>query len=412
MKVRNLIIFTIIAGVATLASGWHPISFLFYGLVGTLVLSIIFALLSGFGLSFSRSFTGGRLQSGDLLIERLQLGNRTFLPKFFVQVVDQSTLPGHNVGYVATIGPRKRVDWRVSTQCTRRGHYAIGPTMVTFGDPLGLFSRDVLLGKSYDLLVLPHVLPLTQFNIFPGLQSGRGQSPRRSLQSTTNVVTVREYVPGDPLSHIHWPSSARHNALMVKEFDLDPTIDIWIVLDLDDRYQRGELDDSTEEYSVTIAASLGSYFLSRDLSVGLIVNDINRPFLMLDRGERQLYRILEVLADAHASVTPPVQDMLTLHEPRFSRNSSVVVISPSTDQNFIATLRILTARGVHSGVIALDADSFLDENEEKPDAKLRANAIMELKASNIPLIPIQRHASLVEELEQGAQRARGNRYGA
>ena len=43
---------------------------------------------------------------------------------------------------------------------------------------------------------------------------------------------MREYRPGDAFNRIHWPTTARTNRLMVREFELDPTVDVWIVLDL------------------------------------------------------------------------------------------------------------------------------------------------------------------------------------
>ena len=42
----------------------------------------------------------------------------------------------------------------------------------------------------------------------------------------------------------------------VKMFELDPASDIWIILDLEKGVHVGEGDESTEEYSIRIAASL------------------------------------------------------------------------------------------------------------------------------------------------------------
>ena len=113
-------------------------------------------------------------------------------------------------------------------------------------------------------------------------------------------MTVRNYVPGDALTRIHWPSTARLGQFMVKEFDLDPTIDVVLMLDLDRESQAGEGDSSTEEYGVTMAASVAAYLLrQQELSVGLYVSGSAESALALDRGERQLDRVLELLAVAH-----------------------------------------------------------------------------------------------------------------
>jgi uncharacterized protein (DUF58 family) len=55
---------------------------------------------------------------------------------------------------------------------------------------------------------------------------------RRTHYITTNASGVRDYAPGDPFNRIHWKSTARKDRLIVKEFELDPLADVWLILDL------------------------------------------------------------------------------------------------------------------------------------------------------------------------------------
>ena len=52
----------------------------------------------------------------------------------------------------------------------------------------------------------------------------------------------------------------RRDQLLVKEFDLEPTANLWIALDLDRSVQAGHGDESTEEYGVKIVSSLAHQF--------------------------------------------------------------------------------------------------------------------------------------------------------
>src|SRR5207237_1023367 len=161
-----------------------------------------------------------------------------------------------------------------------------------------------------DLLLLPRVLPIGDFVLCAGGLPGRGRGSRRALHSTTNATTIRDYTVGDALNRIHWRFTAHYNKLMVKEFDLDPAMDAWIILDLHDEMQAGEGEHSTEEYGVTIAATIATFLLRQDLSLGMIVNAEHREFLSLDRGDRQIERVLEMLAVVRAGPGPALNEAL------------------------------------------------------------------------------------------------------
>ncbi|MEO7001037.1 MAG: DUF58 domain-containing protein [Ktedonobacterales bacterium] len=397
MRPWQLIALTALVGALAISVNWKPFWVLFYALLIALALSIAWLALSVRGLTFNRSALGGRAQVGERIEERLALENHSWMPKLWVQVVDGSTLPGHHAGYVSSVGPHQRIAWRARTVCRRRGRYTLGPVVATTGDPLGLFRRELTLAPEHQLLVLPSVLNLNNFHLYPGVMPGRGRGSQRSLQTTTNIVTVRNYVPGDALTRIHWPSTARHSQFMVKEFDLDPTIDVVILLDFDRDAQAGENESSTEEYGVTITASIASYLLrQQELSVALAVTGAPDASLALDRGERQLDRILEALAVAHPRRAVPLAVALAEEEQRLARNTVLIIVTPSTELDWTQGLAHLRQRGVRPLVILLDPHSFDDQmagNTAIHDA---------LVATGTPVVAIHRGDALIHVLEEGA----------
>lgn len=396
MRPWQLILLIAVTFVLAISIGWQPFWVLTYALLGALILSVIWLALSIRGITFARSALGGRAQVGERVEESLSLENHSVIPKLWIQVSDGSTLPGHHAGYVSSVGPHQRIAWRAKTVCRRRGRFTLGPVIATTGDPLGLFRRELVLAPEHELLVLPPTLPLSHFELVQGLMPGRGRGAQRSLQTTTNVVTVRNYVPGDALTRIHWPSTARLGQFMVKEFDLDPTIDVVLMLDLDRDSQAGEGDSSTEEYGVTIAASIAAYLLrQQELSVGLQVSGSAESGLGLDRGERQLDRVLELLAVAHATQRAPLSEALAIRETHLARNTVLVVITPSTELDWPQALHHLQRRGVRPLVILLDPQSF----DERLGGNIRTHDM--LIAAGVPVIPVKRGDPLVHVLEQG-----------
>jgi uncharacterized protein (DUF58 family) len=398
MRPIQLSLVALVTAILGIGTGWKPFFILTYLLIAALIFSTIWQAMAIRGMTFNRSALGGRAQVGERVEERLALENHSLFPKLWVQVHDGSTLPGHHAGYVTSIGPRQRIAWRARTLCRARGRYTIGPVTATTGDPLGLYRREVTLAPENELIVLPPVLPLARFDLYPGSMPGRGRGSQRSLQTTTNVVTVRNYVAGDPLTRIHWPSTARLGQFMVKEFDLDPTIDVVVLLDLDRETQAGAGDSSTEEYGVTIAASVAGYLLrQQELAVGMAVSGATDVSLPLDRGERQLDRILEMLAVSHATHDVSLAEALANEETRLQRNTVLVIITPSSALDWPQGVHHLHRRGVRPFVILLDPHTF---NEELGDNQRTHDALV---AAGIPVIGVRRGDPLVHILEQGPQ---------
>ena len=395
MRPWQVIIIIVVLGFFALSSAWKVLYVLTYVLLALFILSWLWTRYSLRGLVFRRASTSGRVQVGEVFDERLMLDNLSNMPKLWVQVADGSTLPGHRAGYVASLGGRKRAMWRARSTCRQRGRFQLGPVTATSGDPFGLFRQRVLLTPSQEILVLPRVYQLTNFVLFSGGLPGRGRSSRRALQTTTNATTVREYANGDALSRIHWRASAHHDKLMVKEFDLDPAVDAWIFLDLHDKVQAGEGEQSTEEYGVTIAATIATYLLRQDLSVGMIVNGGKRELLSVDRGERQMERVLELLSVVTAGPGPELREALALDALHLGRNTVAIVITPSASRDWHESLRHLQRRGVQVAVVGLDAASF--ENQPPDEDTLAL-----LEGSGIPVMRIKCGEPIAQILESGS----------
>ena len=396
MRPWQAIVLIVLLAFLAISSGWSVLYRLTYVLLILFILSWLWARYSLRKLVFRRTVASGRVQVGEVFDERLMLDNLGIIPKLWVQIADGSTLPGHRAGYVATMGGRKRVSWRARTMCKQRGRFQLGPVTATSGDPFGLFRRRAFLTEPREILVLPRVLPIGSFALFTGGLPGRGRSSRRALHTTPNATTIRDYAAGDALSRIHWRSSAHYNKLMVKEFDLDPAVDAWIFLDLHDAVQAGQGEHSTEEYGVTIAATVAAYLLRQDLSLGMIVNAERREFLSLDRGDRQLERVLELLAVVKAGPGPELREAMALDALHFGRDSVAIVITPSSSRDWHDGVRHLQRRGVQVAVVGLNAASF----ENKPPDE---DTLALLEGAGVPVMRIKCGESLSEMLERSPE---------
>ena len=299
-----------------------------------------------------------RLQEGAQFEERITVRNRSWFGKIWLEVDDPSEMPGHNARRVVTIPGRGTKTWRVQSQVTRRGVYAIGPVTVTTGDPFGLFKHVRTYGTPQNVLVYPRAAELPSFSVPAASLPGEGRFRRRTHYVTPNASGVRPYEFGDSFNRIHWSSTARTGELMVKLFELDPASDIWVIMDLQREVHVGEGDDATEEYAVRIAASVARYFLTANRTVGFLSFGRNFEIIEPDRGVQQYTRVLESLAMARAWGDVPLGDLLANEARRFGRHTTVIVITPSTDEQWVAGLGALQQRGVKVAAILLEPNTF------------------------------------------------------
>ena len=75
---------------------------------------------------------------------------------------------------------------------------------------------------------------------------------------------------------------------MVREFDREPSGDLWLIVDMDADVQAGRDAEATQEYAVILAASLAGQFArsGERHGVGLLISGRNPQMLPPARGRR------------------------------------------------------------------------------------------------------------------------------
>lgn len=101
---------------------------------------------------------------------------------------------------------------------THRGVLAVGPVRAVRADPIGLLRVQTQWARSYDLFVHPRTttVPTTNAGLIRDLE---GNATSTVTASDISFHALREYAPGDSRRHIHWKSTAKTGALMVRQFE-------------------------------------------------------------------------------------------------------------------------------------------------------------------------------------------------
>jgi uncharacterized protein (DUF58 family) len=221
-------------------------------------------------------------------------------------------------------------------------------------------------------------------------------------------------MPGDSFNRIHWLSTARRGRLISKEFELDPLADIWVFLDMEkgvqvgsieegllfeefDSYRRPspslQIDPTTEEYCVTIAASLAKHLLGQKRALGMISYGQRREIVQVDRGERQLIKFLESLAVIKAEGRVPLAEVMAVEGNQLGGGTTAIVITPSPFASWVGALRELKRKGIDVVVIHVEGSTF-------GDAPSSLEVMASLAASNILTYLVKNGVPLVEPFAQ------------
>lgn len=152
------------------------------------------------------------------------------------------------------LAPRATGEVEVPVPTDRRGLVTVGPFVLERRGLADLVRSRERRGGSSTLQVTPRVLAAQSPPA--GRRRGHVGTQERVEHGGTDLVGLREYVPGDDLRRLHWASTARTGTPMVRE-DADPAQPHLTVL-LDDRaaaYADAAAGDGFEE-AVDVAASL------------------------------------------------------------------------------------------------------------------------------------------------------------
>lgn len=389
----NFVVFLLlgVAVVSALANGFDLIFRLAYLIAAGIAGGLLWSRLSITGMEVETRRNVGAAQIGQELEEHFAVRNRSRLPKLALELEDLSDMPGHHHRMIGDFAAGQTRHWVARTECRRRGRFHLGPMALYGSDPFGVFRWERLMGPTETVVVYPRTVDLPEFALSGSELTGEDRLRLRSPYLTPNASTVRDYAFGDSFSRMHWPSTARTGRLMVKEFDQEPGSRIWVALDLHGAVQAGREEESTEEYGVTAAASVASKYLRLSRAVGLVAHGEEAHVVPPDKGERQVLRILGELAAARARGDVPLSELLVNQGQQLGHNSTLVIITPSSDPVWLATVEYLGKSGVRPVLIYLEAAGFAPGRDG-------TSMLPRLAASGLPVYVVRAGDRLEEAL--------------
>jgi uncharacterized protein (DUF58 family) len=301
-------------------------------------------------------------QTGETIENQVTLANPDKIPRLMLNIKESSNVPDYRNESIVNLMPGKRLQIKTRVFFPRRGQYLLGAYQLSSGDPLGLFKTTRSFGTPQNIVVYPGTMELPFFDplhyLSPGFGPGRWVSP----QSSFNVSSIRDYASGDSLKHVHWRTTAHSSKMMVKVYDPDRSQNsaknIWIVCDMQGNIQAGSGLQSTEEYIMTITASIAKKYIEQAWPLGLMTQAERSYHYPLESGSLHLDSIYSSLAIMQAKGQTPLEQLLVNESGHFDLNSMTIVITPSWNEPLVRTLlQIKRQQGILVAIL-LDSGTF------------------------------------------------------
>ena len=338
-------------------TGFQPLYWIVYVVVGGAAIAFAFTWLQSRGLEVTVEEVSAHPQVGGRMLLNIEVKEKVGLPRVALRCgLTDETLDSEEVNF--NLRPHGSVRWTVSGYCRKRGLNSVGALSMRTNDPTGLFNMESSIGAPRSFLVYPATVDLTQA-LVPGQVSGGeiGEAGQR-LGHSPAASLVREYEPGDSLTHIHWPSTARRDQLMTKEFDGAGVNEIWVFLDMDQQAQAGEDADGTEEFMVTAAASLVKGLMDRGHAVGLAAQGGEWARFSPGKDPNHLWTMMGSLATVEAKGHTPFIDVVSSLSGELQTGSVVIAVTPQPTAPLGYLMEFLTRRRILASTIVLDKASF------------------------------------------------------
>lgn len=337
-----------------------------------------------------------KAMEGETARFQVEVTNSGLLPRFMVELVDHLPFAGcaqgpttqseTRLGLLAYVPGGSTRSFEVSLLCEKRGFYTLGPAGLASSFPLGLkevrqWRRDGI----QTLTIYPDVFPIVELPLHGSpRQLHRGSYLLPESAGTAEFSGLREYRRGDNPRHVHWPTTARLNELMIKEFEPLASACLYLVLDQAAGANVGQGKQSSFEYAVRIAASMARFACTNNIPTRLVGEGLAPLQQPAGSGEQHYQQLLDELAVVAADGATPYAQVLQRVALDCQRGETVVVFISEPRLHQADTLKVLAMlRECGANVLAMvfRRSSFAGRGSAHDDTATAMASLLELGAT-------------------------------
>ncbi len=186
--------------------------------------------------------------------------NRKFLPAFLIRLTTDSfeiLFPFTSI--------RSSLSLYTGISFKKRGPHTIDNIRINSVFPFNFFTRFKDIHHTFNCIVFPVLKPCDLSSLYEDEKKRKGEKISDRLGYESDVVSIREYVRGDPLKYIHWKATAKTGKLKTKE--LSALAHRPVIID----FEKVPIENIEERISSIAYAVV--QFCKKNIPIGLKINN-------------------------------------------------------------------------------------------------------------------------------------------
>ncbi len=192
-----------------------------------------------------------------LIVEIVNKSN--YLPAFLIDV----RVDGRDLLF-PYIHPKSKSSKQLDLSFEERGLHRIKSIIASSVFPFNYFTRYRTVFKTIEFVVLPEPRKCAWVDQYNRRRQLRGDEQSNLVGFDSDILSIRDYIPGDPLRYISWKSTAKTGKLKTKEFASLENRSITIDFDGMDKKQL--------EFKISCVTHVILKSIRSNIPVGLVIS--------------------------------------------------------------------------------------------------------------------------------------------
>ncbi len=227
-------------------------------LLSYMLVSGIFGRRNLRGIDLSLEFPEERFAGSAVPVKVKLTNNRRFMPAFLIRV-----LIGDDEVLFPIVGPRSSAQLYLNMVFNNRGRHTITDIVAASVFPFNFFTRYRRIPKDLDLVIFPMLQRSGLSHLAVNQTRWKGDASSDITGYDADIISIRQYVSGDPMKYISWKATAKTGQLKTKELSTLETPNILIEFD---KMEKQDLEETISRVAYLIVKLIQS-----GTAVGLVI---------------------------------------------------------------------------------------------------------------------------------------------